>query len=183
VIKKILLALVVVFVAFIAAIALRPSTFTVERSIEIAAPSDIPYGLVADLHKWSAWSPWEQIDPDMKRTFEGPEAGVGASYHWDSESSDVGEGKMTVTEATPNQSVGIELEFIRPWEETNQVEFTFAPAGDKTKVTWRMDGALNFASKAVDMFVGLDSMVGPDFEKGLAAMKARAEEEAKKPPA
>src|SRR5687767_2628127 len=163
--KKVLIAIVVVLAALVVVISLRPGSFHIERSVEIAAPAEVPFAIVNDLHQWSAWSPWEKLDPNMKRTFEGPEAGVGASYHWDSQSDDVGEGKMTISESTPNQKIGIKLDFLRPWEATQQVTFDFAPAGDKTRVTWGMDGDSSFMTKAMDLFVGMDSMVGPDFEK------------------
>src|SRR5687768_7744654 len=116
--KKILIAIAVVIAALVVAVALQPSTFHVERSVEIDAPADIPYAMVNDLRQWAGWSPWEKLDPNMKREYSGPESGVGASYHWISESDDVGEGRMTITEATPNQKIVFKLEFLKPWEAT-----------------------------------------------------------------
>src|SRR5689334_17269127 len=109
--KKVGLGLVVVVVAFAGFVATRPSTFRVERSMEIAAPADAVFPFVNDFHHWDAWSPWEKLDPAMKKSFEGPSAGAGAIYSWTGNDK-VGKGRMTVTDSRPNERVGIKLEFI-----------------------------------------------------------------------
>jgi hypothetical protein len=112
----------------------------------------------------------------MKKTFEGPASGTGASNAWVGNDK-TGEGKMTITDSKPPQSIAIKLEFLKPFQATNKVSFTFAPAGEKTKVTWAMDGERNFMMKAFSVFMNMDSMVGKDFESGLAGLKTLAEAE------
>ena len=155
-------------------VALQPADFSVQRSTTIAAPPATVFGLVNDFHQWEKWSPWAKLDPAMKTTFEGSESGAGAIYTWVG-NSDVGEGKMTILESRAPEQVGIELEFIKPMAATNTSEFSFKPEGDGTTVTWTMAGKNNFIGKAFCLFVDMDAMVGADFEKGLASMKAAAE--------
>jgi len=135
--KKILIALVVVIVALLAFAATRPDTFSVVRATTIKAPPEKIYPLIADFHGWSAWSPWEKLDPAMKRTFEGPASGKGAIYAWEGDSK-VGAGRMEITDATPASKVVIKLDFLKPIEGHNTTEFALAPAGDGTRVTWDM---------------------------------------------
>jgi hypothetical protein len=178
--KKVLIGVVALIALLCLVIAVQPSTFTVERSATMAAPADLVFGYINDFERWQAWSPWEKLDPNMKRDLTGAEAGVGAIYHWSSASDDVGEGRMTITESTPPSKVGIKLEFLKPWEATNTVTFTVDAKEETSTVRWTMNGNHNFMSKAMDLFMGMDSMVGPDFERGLANLKGIVEPEAKK---
>lgn len=184
--KKIGLGLVAVVVLFVIVVLTRPGEFRYERSAVINATPDAVFPLVNDFHNWKGWSPWDKLDPSQKTTFEGPAQGVGAIYGW-SGNDDVGEGKMTITDAKTNESVKIKLEFIRPFAAVNDTEFTFKTDGVGTKVSWAMSGKNNFMSKAFGLFVDMDKMIGSDFDKGLAQMKqlgeaeaARRAEEAKK---
>jgi hypothetical protein len=177
--KKVLIGLVVVILAAVVFVSTRPSEFRLERSTTISAPADVAFGFVNDLHQWNAWSPWEKLDPAMKRTFAGPPAGVGAIYEWVGK-DDVGEGRMTITESRPNDAVVIKLEFIKPFATTNQIDLTFKQAGESTNVTWAMSGSNGFMMKAMSAFMDMEKMVGPDFEKGLAQLKEASEAEAKK---
>jgi uncharacterized protein YndB with AHSA1/START domain len=178
-IKRIALILLVVIVVFCLVVALRPADFRISRSITIAAPPAAVFPYVNDLHRWEAWSPWAKLDPNMKVTYGGPEAGEGATYHWVG-NKEVGEGKMTITESKPSEHVGIRLEFIKPFAATNQTDFTFQPEPDGTAVTWTMSGKNNFLAKAAHMVMNVDKMVGKDFEKGLAQLKAGVESGGKK---
>jgi hypothetical protein len=171
---KILVGLAVVVVALAVVIATRPDTFHVERSVDIAAPAERAYSQVADFHQWSTWSPWEKLDPDMKRTYSGAASGTGAQYAWTG-NKQTGEGRMTILEASAPSRIAIKLEFIKPFAATNQATFTFAQTATGTKVTWAMDGTNNFMAKAFHMVMNMDKLVGGDFEKGLAAMKTNAE--------
>jgi hypothetical protein len=177
--KKVLIGLVAVVAILIVVIATRPSTFRVERSATIGAPDAVVFGYVNELKKWEHWSPWEKLDPNMKREFAGPPAGVGASYFW-SGNDQVGEGRMTITESTPSSKVGFQLEFLKPWQAKNTTDFTMASDAQGTKITWAMNGNHNFVGKGMSMFMDMDSMVGADFEKGLAALKTVSEAEAKR---
>ena len=171
---KILIALVVIVVGLVGVITLQPARYRVSRSTTIAAPAPAVFAQVNDFHRWSAWSPWEKIDPAMKRTYEGPPAGVGASYAWVG-SREVGEGRMTIVESRPSDLIQVKLEFVKPFAGTSVAEFTFRPEGDRTVVTWSMTGDKNFIAKAIHLVMNMDRMIGDQFDKGLAAMKTVAE--------
>lgn len=173
-IKKILLGLVAVIAAILVAAAFQPSEFRVTRSATLAAPPAAVYAEVNDFHRWASWSPWEKLDPNMKRTFEGPGAGVGSVYAWEG-NSDVGAGKMTITESKPADTILIKLEFIKPMPGLCPTEFTFRPEGAGTKVTWTMSGTNDYLAKIFCLFMNMDKMVGGDFEKGLASLARVAE--------
>jgi hypothetical protein len=144
------------------------------RSASVSAPAPTVFAQVNDFHKWEAWSPWAKLDPAAKATFEGPSAGIGAIFRW-AGNKEVGEGSMTITESRPSDLIRIKLEFLKPFAATNRAEFTFKPQGDQTVVTWSMEGKNNFMAKAFCLFMNMDKMVGSQFEKGLANMKALAE--------
>jgi uncharacterized protein YndB with AHSA1/START domain len=171
--KKILLVVVVVVGLFAAFVATRPSQWRISRSATVPAPAESVYPKVADFHGWDAWSPWAKLDPAMKTDFSGTPGTVGSSYHWKG-SDKVGEGRMTVTELVPDRLVRIKLEFIKPWEQVSVTEFSFVTEGAGTKVTWAMSGENDFVGKFFAVFMDMDKMVGPDFEKGLGALKAQA---------
>jgi len=177
--KKIGIGLAVIFL-IIAVLAMRqPDTFEITRSANIAAPAQVVYGYTNDFHEWQKWSPWEKLDPNMQRTFSGHASGVGAGYAW-SGNSEAGAGTMTIKESVPGEKVGINLDFIKPFESKTITEFTMKPVGDSTDVVWTMSGPNQFISKVMGVFVSVDKMVGPDFEKGLASLKALAEADAKR---
>jgi hypothetical protein len=155
-------------------IATRPSEFHVERSIVINAPPAAAFTQVNDFHRWAAWSPFEKLDPDMKRTFDGPTSGVGAGYGW-SGNGKAGEGRMTIVESLAASKIGIRLAFTKPMQATNKATFTFTPTDAGTKVTWAMDGKNNFAAKAFHMVMDMDKLVGGEFEHGLGTLKTIAE--------
>ena len=166
-----------VFVALVAALLLFaatcPSSFSVERSIVIQAPREKIQPLIADFHRWADWSPWEKLDPAMERSFGGPAAGVGATYDWKG-NKEVGSGRMEVKLAAPDK-VSIQLDFIEPFEGHNTADFVLAPTARGTEVRWVMFGPAPFLTKLMGVFVSMDSMIGKDFEKGLAQLKAAAE--------
>jgi uncharacterized protein YndB with AHSA1/START domain len=176
--RRILIGVAGLIVVLVLVIVTRPSTFHVERSTTIAAPPESPFALVNDFHAWPAWSPWDKLDPQMKTTYEGPAAGVGAKYAWTGNDK-VGEGRMSIEKSEKPSQVVIKLEFIKPFEATNMTTFTFAPTETGTKVTWAMDGENNFMAKAASLFMDMDKMIGTDFEQGLQAMKVAAERSSK----
>jgi hypothetical protein len=178
--KKILIGLLVAIVVFCIIVAFQPSEFRVVRTATIAAPPAVVFSQVNDFRRWDAWSPWAKLDPNMKTTHSGAPSGTkGAVYSWVG-NSDVGEGRMTLTESQPSDLVRIQLDFIKPMESSAENLFTFKGEGNQTNVTWAMSGKNNFISKAFCMFMNMDKMVGGDFEKGLAQMKTVAEAAAKK---
>ena len=181
-IKKILLyglvAIVLIITIFCLVVAMQPAHYTVERSATINAPAPVVFAQVNDFHKWEAWSPWEKIDPNIKKEFSGAAAGTGAVYSW-AGNNDVGEGRMTITDSRPGDLIKIKLEFVKPFTATNATDFIFTPQGNQTAVKWTMEGDNNFIGKAFGLFMSMDKMVGNDFEKGLAQMKSVAEAAAK----
>lgn len=171
--KKIGLALIVMVAALLLFAATRPGSFTVERRIAVQAPPAKIQPLIADFHRWADWSPWEKLDPAMQRTFGGPPSGVGATYGWKG-NGDVGSGRMEVKEAAPDK-VRIQLDFMEPIEGHNMTDFVLTPRLGGTEVRWVMTGPAPFLTKLMTVFVSMDSMIGKDFEKGLAQLKAAAE--------
>ena len=172
--KKIALILGVLIVGLIIAAATRPDHFRMERSIVINAPAEKIFPLVNDLGQWSAWSPWEKKDAAMKRKLSNPSSGVGASYDWQG-NKEVGTGRMLITESNAPGKLVIQLDFIEPFAARNTSTLNLKPEGNGTQVTWSLEGPNNFVSKLMQVFVSIDSMVGPDYEAGLKNLKALAE--------
>ena len=172
--KKVLLFLLLAIALFLVYVATRPDTYHVERSTTIAAASEPVYEKVVHFRQWGGWSPWEKLDPAMKREFGGVDGEVGSTYSWVG-NSDVGEGRMTLTDAKPASRVAVRLDFIKPFESTGTSIVTLSPEGAGTKVTWAMDGDHNFISKAMCVFMSMDKMVGGDLEKGLGSLKSAVE--------
>ena len=174
---KITLAALLVIAILAVVIATRPADYTVTRSALIGAAPEAVYAQVADFHRWQAWSPWEKLDPAMKKTYGGAPSGTGATYAWRG-NKEVGEGRMTILDAQPARRVAIKLEFLKPFASTSDAIFTFQPAAGGTQTTWSMAGQKNFAAKAFSLFMDMDRMIGSDFEKGLANLSAASQSSA-----
>lgn len=172
--KTLLIVLIVTIAALIGLVASRPDSFRVERGIDIQAPADKIYALLDDFRKWPQWSPWENLDPAMRRTLSGAERGVGAVYAWDGSDS-VGAGRMEILQADAPGKLTIKLDFVKPFEGHNTAEFTLEPKGSATHVRWAMFGPSPFAAKFMGLFFDMDQAIGRDFEKGLGTLKAAAE--------
>lgn len=154
--------------------ATKPNSFSVRRAATMNAPAEKIFGLISDFQQWRGWSPWENRDPAMKRTYEGSGRGKGAVYAWDG-NRNVGAGRMEILEATTPSKILIKLDFIKPFEGHNTAEFTMVPAGAATTVNWAMQGPAPFMSRVMQVFVDFDRMIGKDFEAGLANLKALVE--------
>ncbi len=172
--KTIAIVVVVLIAGVLLFAATKPDTFRVERSASIKAPPEKIFAILNDFKQWGAWSPWEKKDPAMKRNFGATTSGKGATYGWEG-NKDVGTGSMTITESTPFSKLAINLDFLKPFEAHNVAEFTLTAQGDTTLVTWAMHGPANYMTKIIHVFMNMDKMVGPDFEAGLANLKAVAE--------
>jgi len=172
----VLIGLAVVIGLLVIVAATRPSDFGVSRSAAIAAPAEIVFAQVNTLRNWEAWNPWGKLDPNCRIDYDGPPAGVGAAYSW-AGNAKVGAGRNTITESQPNDRVRFRLDFLKPMKATNTAEFVFKTDGSQTMVTWSMSGKRNFAAKLFGLFINCDQMIGGQFEKGLAALKAVAEAE------
>jgi hypothetical protein len=173
---KIIAIVVLVLIAVVLTFALtQPDSFSVERSALIKSPPERIYALIDDLQAFGTWSPYEKKDPAMKRTFSGARSGKGAIYEWDG-NSQVGKGRLEITESVPPSRVAIKLDMLAPIEGHNTVIFTLEPRGEFTKVTWALNCPTRpFVSKLLGVFVNMDKMVGADFEAGLSDLKAMAE--------
>ena len=172
--KLFLLGIVAAVAALLLYAATRPDSFRVERSVVIAAAPEKVYAQIEDFRKWQAWSPWEKLDPALRRTHGGAPAGKGAVYAWEG-NDQVGSGRMEIIEAVPGVKVGIRLDFLKPFEAHNTAEFTLQARGDGTRVTWAMFGPNPFLAKLMQVFMSMDAMVGHDFETGLANLKTVVE--------
>jgi len=175
--KRILLgaaAAVSVVVVIVLGLALtQPPTFKLEREITISAQPATVYANLDDFKRWELWSPWEKLEPGMKKTYTGPATGIGSIYEW--EGKEVGSGRMTISDSKPSQQLTIKLEFIKPFEATNTTVFELAQRSSDTQVRWIMTGENNFFGKVMGVFADMDSMVGKDFEAGLAQLKRVSE--------
>lgn len=170
----VLLGLVAVALAVAAT---RPATMRIERAIDVAAPAERIFPLLNDFHEWRGWSPWEELDPNLQRTYGGPASGAGANYAWIGNKK-VGEGRMEIMESSPETHVKIALQFIKPFPANNTVDLTLTPSPAGTHVRWVMTGASPFMMRVFGLFVNMDAMIGKDFEKGLAGIKRLAEAQA-----
>ena len=147
-------------------------SFTVERERTVAAPADRVRALITDFHEWTAWSPWEDLDPEIHRAYSGAERGVGAKYAWTGNRK-AGAGSMEITGATDNQ-VDLRLEFLKPFKSDNRIAFVLTPRGDSTHVVWRMTGPRPLLMRVLGPLVSMDKLVGKDFDKGLARLEDAA---------
>jgi uncharacterized protein YndB with AHSA1/START domain len=160
--------------AIIGFVATRPDSFRVQRSALIQAPPERIFAILSDFHRWPEWSPWEKIDPALRRAFSGAPSGKGAVYEWEGNNK-VGKGRMEIVEARALSLLKIDLHFMKPFEARNIAEYTLAPRDGGILVTWAMYGPANFISKLMGLFMSMDKMVGKSFEEGLANLKSLAE--------
>lgn len=171
---RIAIVLAVVVGTVLAYAAMQPDSFKIQRTTSIKAAPEKIFPLISDFAQWPAWSPYENKDPAMKRTLAGTAGSKGATYAWDG-NGDVGAGRMTIADAAPPRAIKLNLDFTRPFEAHNLVEFTIEPKGDSSVVTWAMNGPMPYISKVMCLFFDMDAMVGKDFETGLASLKQVAE--------
>jgi hypothetical protein len=174
VIKVVLLVFAVAIVAVLVYAATRPDSFRIERSATIKAPPEKIASFINDFHRWTVWSPWEKIDPQLKRTYSGAESGKGAAYAWEGNNK-VGSGRMEITESAVPSKIVLRLDFISPMEAHNTTEFTLQGGAQGTTVTWAMFGPSPYVSKLMGVFFNMDRMIGGQFEQGLANLKAASE--------
>lgn len=170
----VLVALAVAIIGVLVAASMKPDTFRIERSAVVTAAPEQVFAHVNDFAKWSDWSPWEKLDPAMQRTLSGAPSGVGAIYEWQGNKK-VGTGRMEISHASAPSAITVQLHFMQPFEARNVAEFTMVPNGSGTRVTWAMSGANPFMFKVMKVFANMDDMVGRDFERGLANLKAVVE--------
>ena len=173
--KKIAIVVVVLIAGVLLFAATKPDTFRVERSASINAPPEKVQEQITDFRKWTAWSPWEKLDPAMKRTYSGAASGTGAVYEWTGDSN-VGAGRMEILSASPAETK-VKLDFLSPMASSNTTIFATRADGAATNLVWSMEGGMPYMQKLMSVFVSMDSLIGKDFEAGLANLKATAEKE------
>ena len=172
--KKLVVLLALVLGGLAAFIATRPSEFLIVRTRTFAAPPEVVFDYVSDFHRWTEWSPWEKLDPDLVRTHSGAPSGKGAIYEW-SGNKKVGKGRMEIIGEQPPNRLDIKLDFLAPFEAHNQSVMTLEPGGAGTRMVWTMNGHANFMTKLMSVFMNMDKLIGADFERGLANLKAVVE--------
>ena len=149
--------------------AAEKNEFEVVREATIPAPPATVFALLADFHRWPEWSPWEDIDPNLQRTYSGSPSGVGAVYEWDGNRK-AGAGRMEITSADAPSRLQLALQFLKPFKSSNTTTFELDERDGATHVTWRMVGPKTFMTRVMGIFASMDKMVGGDFEKGLARL-------------
>ena len=172
--KIIVIVVVVAIVAVLGYATTRPNTFRIVRSTLIKAPPEKIYALIEDFHKWRVWSPYENLDPALARTYGGPTSGLGSTYAWVGNNK-AGAGRMEIVKATAPTELNIDLDFTKPFEAHHNATFTLTSEGDATRVTWTMEGASPFMFKLMGLVFNMDKMIGQAFETGLATLKVEAE--------
>ena len=150
-------------------------TYSVERFATIKAPAASIYAQIVDFHRWTAWSPWEGLDPDLERTYSGPARGPGATYVW-SGNRKAGEGRMEIAKAVEPSRVEVALNFVKPFKSSGTTTFDLKPDEEATRVTWTMTGPKTLMTRVMGLYKSMDKMIGPDFEKGLDQLKSGAEQ-------
>jgi Polyketide cyclase / dehydrase and lipid transport len=164
----------ILIIAFLVIASMRPNTFSLSRSAMFNAPPEKIFPHLNDFKNWGAWSPWEKMDPDLKRNFSGSASGKGAQYSWIGNKK-VGEGNMEITRSVPSSNIELNLNFLKPFKASNVTEFNITQKGNMAHVNWEMRGPLNLMMKVMHMFMDMDKMVGKDFEAGLANLKSIVE--------
>lgn len=149
----------------------KPDTYHVERSRTYAASPEAVWALVSDMNQFPSWSPWQKYDPAMKTTIEGAAGAVGHTYSWKG-NSDAGSGSMKITAVKPGERIDIALHFLEPFEDQASTAYILAADGDKTRLTWSMDGKNNMMGKIFSVFMDMETMIGKDYEEGLANLEA-----------
>ncbi len=164
------IALAVVVAVILILAALKPGTFRVQRSTTVKADPGKVFPYINDFRNWVAWSPYEKLDPNLKKTFSGAASGKGAVYEWQGNNK-AGTGRMEILDSSVPRKITIKLDFMKPFEGHNTSEFTLSPAGDATEITWAVYGPVSFMAKIMHVFINMDKMLGGDFETGLANLK------------
>lgn len=172
--KKIGLGLLVVLVLFLGYVSTRQSKFYYERSGLINAPAEKIFPYLSNFKLGSQWSPYEKIDPNMKKTFTGNDGEVGSIMEFEG-NSDAGSGKLEMLSIAPNQLVDIKLTMTKPIFAENLIQYKLTPEGPATRFTWSMSGDGGFMTKLMTVFIDCEKMVGDQFNAGIANLKTIVE--------
>ena len=172
--KKIALVVVILVAGVLLYATTKPDTLRVQRTATINAPPEKIYPLITDFHRWTSWSPYERVDPAMKKTYSGAPSGKGAVYEWSGNSA-VGQGRMEITDTAEPTRITVKVDFLSPFEAHDTAVFSLTPKGNATEASWTMEGQSQYVLKLMSVFTDMDAMIGKDFETGLASLKSLAE--------
>ena len=174
VLKRILIALLVI-VALVVVIGLfLPSTRHVERSVEIDAPPCVVFAKVNGFQSFNDWSPFVALNPEATYSYEGPDFGVGAKMYWAGEGPDAETGSQEIVASTPYEQVQVRLDFDA--DGTADVAYILEAVDGGTRLTWAFD--TDFGLDLFSRYFGLilDRQLGPIYAQGLTNLKRIAED-------
>ena len=166
--KKIFIGLIALLVILAVIGIILPRHVVVKRFVTINRPASLVYATVNSFVLFPKWSPWQDLDPNMIQTTEGPRDGVGAKLIWKGNDK-VGSGTQLITASSPDQSVASDLDFGEMGVAKSLV--TLSADGNTTRTTWTVD--VDMGANPIGHYVGLtmDGMLGRDFASGLAKLK------------
>lgn len=173
-ILKILLVMCAAIMGILLLAATKPDTYRIQRSITINAPPERVFALIDDFHQWPRWAPQDREDATMRRSYGLQSSGIGAVSQWTSDGS-AGAGEMAITAVIPNSRIDVAVDWIKPFKVRNTHGFVITPEGQHIRVTWNAKGSNLFIMKIMEVFVGVNGLMGKHFDTGLKNLKAAAE--------
>lgn len=173
IVKKILIGLVVIVAGIFIIAATRPNTYTVERTMKINTPPDKIFPYLISFKKGLEWSAWDRQGEEVKRTFTGPESGMGATYEFEGKKS--GHGKLSYKSIVPNEEVKIDLTFYKPMQGSNDVTYSLKKDGDTTLMKYHMTGPAPIIARIIWLFADMDKYMGDKFNESMQNLKTLVE--------
>ena len=156
---------------------MMPSQFSLVRQTTIEAPPAAVHAFVGHLDKWREWMPWEQEDPSIVTSSSEQTTGVGARQSWTS--TKAGDGEVEFTACDEDTGIAYDMTFLMKEKRAPaKASIRYAPVASGTEVTWSMDGDLAHMMPPVIrglMKPLMCSMMGKNFARGLAGLKAKVE--------
>lgn len=176
IIKKILIALILIIAIVLIAAYIMPKNYAVEREITINKPADSVFNYVRSLKNQNEFSVWANIDPKMKSTYSGTDGAVGSKSAWESDVKEVGVGEQEITKITEGKRIDFALRFKKPMEDTAVGYMsTESITGNQTKVKWGINGVIPYPMNIMLPMMKMDNMIGNDLQKGLENLKSTLE--------
>ncbi len=151
---------------------IAPHKVVVEESVMVNASAENAFAQINLWSNFKQWSPWNELDPNMKISYKGEDGTVGSVYKWEG-NDEVGTGTMTKTLVQPNSRIEYDLHFMKPWESKNKGYMTIEPVGNAQKVTWGFVADAPFPQNVMMFF--MKGYIADDFKKGLNKLKAISE--------
>jgi effector-binding domain-containing protein/carbon monoxide dehydrogenase subunit G len=169
-VRRIMLWIGLLLIVAVLAAYLLPRHVRIERSAVIAAPRATTFTVLNSFKHFNKWSPWFDLDPEAKYTFEGPGAGVGAKLSWVGNPQTLGSGSQVVTASEPFEKIAADVDFGQGGTPARQI-YTLTAEGAGTKVSWSMEVDLGMNPVSRYFGLGFDGMISRDFDKGLVLLK------------